>query len=290
MITFKRILFPVDFSAHNRAVLPAVKAMAQRFGAEVVVLHVVDLPTSWLGSPEAAAWAALLNADRLRASGQVALERFAEEEFAGARVRLELAEGDAARQIIDYAQEGKLDLIMLPTHGYGPFRALLLGSVTAKVLHDTRCPVWTGVHAQESSAHPPERWRRMLCAVDTNGHDLRVLRWAAEFAAGQGVDLRLVHAVPGTNTTVTESQAPETYKFLFDAARESLARLQAEAGTRFEVCLLGGPAGQVVRTAAMGHDSDLVVIGRGVIQESFGRLRSRAYSIIRQAPCPVISI
>jgi hypothetical protein len=34
----------------------------------------------------------------------------------------------------------------------------------------------------------------------------------------------------------------------------------------------------------------LIVIGRGVMQKTLGRLRSSAYSIIREAPCPVISI
>jgi hypothetical protein len=53
---------------------------------------------------------------------------------------------------------------------------------------------------------------------------------------------------------------------------------------------LGGRVGRAVHQAAIGHNADLVVIGRGVIQKKLGRLRSDAYSIIRDAPCPVISI
>jgi nucleotide-binding universal stress UspA family protein len=66
--------------------------------------------------------------------------------------------------------------------------------------------------------------------------------------------------------------------------------LQAEAGTKFEVCFLGGRVARAVSQAAIGHNADLIVIGRGVIQKKLGRLRSDAYSIIREAPCPVISI
>ena len=55
-----------------------------------------------------------------------------------------------------WAKANQIDLIMMPTHGYGRFRALLLGSVTAKVLHDADCPVWTAVHREEVMAHPPE--------------------------------------------------------------------------------------------------------------------------------------
>jgi nucleotide-binding universal stress UspA family protein len=48
--------------------------------------------------------------------------------------------------------------------------------------------------------------------------------------------------------------------------------------------------GAVVHTAAVEQDADLVVIGRGVLKEALGRLRSNGYSIIRDSPCPVISI
>ncbi len=54
--------------------------------------------------------------------------------------------GDPAQVITAFAHTQGVDLIMMPTHGYGPFRRLLLGSVTAKVLHDAECPVWTAVH------------------------------------------------------------------------------------------------------------------------------------------------
>jgi nucleotide-binding universal stress UspA family protein len=289
MITFKHILFPVDLSDHSVAIVPAVKAMAKRFGAELTVLHVVDFPIAWFGTPEAAAWSALINADRLRAEGRIALDRFVAQCFSGMPVSAKVDEGDAAVLIADHAREDHVDLIMMPTRGYGPFRSLLLGSTTAKVLHDARCAVWTGVHAEQATAHPPERWKHMLCALDTDPRDLAVLKWAAEFAGGQGVELRLVHAVQGADVTTKEND-PSMCEFLFNVARESLAKMQAEAGTRFEVCFLGGKVGRAVHQAAIGHNADLVVIGRGVMQKTLGRLRSAAYSIIREAPCPVISI
>jgi nucleotide-binding universal stress UspA family protein len=289
MTTFERILFPVDFSDQSRAAVPSVKAMGERFGAPIVVMHVADLCPAWLGLPEAASWPRS-NSNQLLASARLALDLFIKKEFSGTQVAWELADGDAALGIVDFAHHDPGTLIMMPTHGYSKFRALLLGSITAKVLHDTHNPVWTDVHVNEIADHSPKQWKRMLCAVDTDDRDLSLLQWAAKFAQGQKCELTLVHAVPGTNATVSEQNAPETYKFLFEAAREQLARMQARAGTKLEVCLLGGHAGDVARTAAMEYDADLMVIGRGVIQEAFGRLRSRAYAIIRQAPCPVISI
>ncbi|HYL38725.1 MAG TPA: universal stress protein [Bryobacteraceae bacterium] len=290
MIAFQRILFPVDFSEQNNAIVPVVKAMARRFHAELTLLHVVDLPPAFLGSPEAASWAALINAPRLREEGAIALNRFIARHFPDMHVVPEVDEGDAASLIVDHAHDNHAGLIMMPTRGYGPFRALLLGSTTAKVLHDVHCPVWTGVHAEQMAAHPPERWKNMLCAIDTDPRDAAVLRWSAEFAAEQGLQMRLVHAVQGAGSTLTRESDPSMYAFLFNVAREAIARMQAEARTKFEVCLLGGGVSRAVHQAAIGHNADLVVIGRGVLQKKLGRLRSAAYSIIREAPCPVISI
>jgi nucleotide-binding universal stress UspA family protein len=254
MIDFKRILFPVDFSAQSRAVVPSVHAMARHFGSEVTVLHVGADP------------------DRK-------LDRFAGQELAGVRVISELEEGDPARQIVDYAHGHQTDLIMMPTHGHGPFRALLLGSVTAKVLDDAAgCPVWTSVHAEEMTPHSPERWKQMLCAVDTDGQDVSLIHWASAFAGEQGMELRLVHAVAGADGMWTKESNPSMYEFLFDAARERLAELQANVGTNLEVRLVGGAVGSAVHKAAVELDADLIVKGSG------------AYSIIREAPCPVISI
>jgi nucleotide-binding universal stress UspA family protein len=289
MITFKRILFPVDFSEPCTAIVPAVKAMTKRFDAELIVLHVVDLPPAWFGSAEAAAWSALINADGLRLAGRTALDRFVERQFAGMRVRAQLAEGNAAHQIVDHANDDRADLIMMPTSGYGPFRALLLGSVTAKVLHDAHCPVWTGVHAEQLTAHPADRWRRVLCGIDIDERDLSVLKWAAQFSCEQALELRLVHAAPGVDPATQDSD-PTMRDFLFNIGRERISKLQAAAGTNFDVCLLGGNVGRALHRAAIGHDADLIVIGRGMMHKPLGRLRSNAYSIIREAPCPVISV
>jgi nucleotide-binding universal stress UspA family protein len=267
MINFRKILFPVDLSAQSRAVAPSVAAMARRFGSEVVLLHVTS------GS-----------------APEPELDWFATEALSGIPVVRELLEGDPARQVVSYADEHKVDLIMMPTHGHGPFRALLLGSVTAKVLQDTHCLVWTSVHAEQMTAHSPGRWNRVLCAVETDEHGGSVLKWAWEFAQQQNLELQLVHAVAGADGMWTEESDPSMYEFLFHAARARFAKLQAGAGTNLETRLIGGSVGSAVRQAAVDYDADLIVIGRGAIQNSFGRLKNNASAIIRMAPCPVISI
>jgi nucleotide-binding universal stress UspA family protein len=288
MIPFKKILFPVDFSQRCTAAVPSVQALVKRFDSELTVLHVVDLPPAvGIASPEAAAWATLIGGDSLRENGRIALSRFVAREFPGVEVKAESTEGDPATMIVDYARDTGADLIMMPTSGVGRFRRMLLGSVTAKVLHDIAVPVWTGVHSDEIAAHLPDRWKHALCALGDDARDLPTLRWAAEFSKEQELDIRLVHAVVGADGC---EDNPTLREFLFSIAYQRIDKLQEEAGTHFEVCLHAGKVGNVVRLAAVGHSADIVIIGRGVIQEPFGRFRSGAYEVIREAPCPVISV
>ena len=62
------------------------------------------------------------------------------------------------------------------------------------------------------------------------------------------------------------------------------------AGVNAPACVTLGDVAGAVREEAIRHAADLVVIGRGSIHERLGRLRTHAYGIIRQAPCPVISV
>ena len=93
------------------------------------------------------------------------------------------------------AQEEKADLIMMPSYGF-TFYQFLLGSVTAKVLHGTECPVWTGAHVEES---PVQEFaiRNVLCAVDFGPRGHKTVSWAAQMAAEFGARLTLAHVTAG---------------------------------------------------------------------------------------------
>jgi nucleotide-binding universal stress UspA family protein len=73
-------------------------------------------------------------------------------------------------------------------------------------------------------------------------------------------------------------------------AREQISAAQKEVGVSAPLCIESGEVSDVVREEARRHNADLIVIGRGVLHETLGRLRTRAYAIIQHAPCPVISV
>ncbi len=196
--------------------------------------------------------------------------------------------GDPAASITDYAHDNGIDLICMPTHGHGAFRRALLGSVTAKVLHDARVPVWMSAHAPEPShrAHPQPR--HVLAAIDPDKGARENVEAAAAIAKETGATLDVVTAVtagmlaPG----VADAQLDE---LLLEGTREMLAKLLFETGVEAGLVIEAGGPAKVVRAAALSKRADLVVCGRGV-HGIFGRLRDDGYAIIREAPCPVISI
>ena len=180
-------------------------------------------------------------------------------------------------------------MILMPTHSYGRFRRFLLGSVTAKVLHDADCPVWTGAHQLEKGP-PTPAFRSVLCAVDGGEGCVPVIRWALDLARLFGASLQAVHAIPAVDETSDNPGEMELCRYAFERANRSLYHLLAEAKLDLKVALAGGEVARVVREYALRTQADLVVIGRGHTQRALGRLRTQAYSIIRNSPCPVLSI
>jgi nucleotide-binding universal stress UspA family protein len=177
---------------------------------------------------------------------------------------------------------------MMPTRGAGAFRRYLLGSVTAKVLHDAVCPVWTASHSERAlSAHYP--YRRILCAIDLTERSQEVLRWASQFAAEQKAELSVAYAI-AVNEESTNPGVLEVRKYLTNIARQQWDSLKAEMGIDVPFFVPCGSVGSAVRKTAHDLNADVVVIGRGRLQERLGRLRSNCYAVIRESPCPVISV
>lgn len=283
-MAFRHILFPVDFSDRSKALCPLVKAWADQFHAKLTLLHVTGVPIDAMSGMER--FPVVFDFQALEPVIKQRLASFMHAQAANIAVEM----GDAATTIAAFARDHGVDLIMMPTHGYGKFRSLLMGSVVSKVLHDADCAVWTAPHAElpEMRKHWP--CKQVLVAVDRGVEQAPVLRSAVELAKELGANVRLVHAVPGAERQPNETGGDEFGMFLLDAARKEMAKLQAEAGTNLEASVIAGGVGKVVHQLALDCEADLLVIGRGVMHETFGRLRTQSYQIIRQSPCPVLSL
>jgi nucleotide-binding universal stress UspA family protein len=177
----------------------------------------------------------------------------------------------------------------MPTHGRGPFRRFLLGSVTAKVLHDADCPVWTGAHLAENAAAELQMIRHVLCAVDHSDASDRALAWAAGFAGEFKSVLTVVRATPPLPAP-DDVLNPDWEDARREEAEKQIRCLQAKIGTHANILVEEGDPAEIVARAALERRADLVVIGRSHKKSGLGRAQEHAYQIVRDSPCPVVSI
>ena len=288
MHSLSHILLPVDFSERAVAAAHSARSLAEHFHSTLTLLHVVPPPHYDVG-PVDAAGTILPDIYRVRTEqAKHELTGFLAAELSGPGIERVILEGDPSTRIVEFAHGHLVDLVMMPTHGYGPFRRFILGSNTAKVLHDADCPVWTGVHMPEPPAHGAPVGH-ILCAVDLGPQSAKTLEWAAWLRGEFGAGLTLMHV---TAAAAEPSPSAETHwrTQIREAVAEELDRLLQNAGAVAEIDIEAGDPAAVICAAAARLEAGVLVIGRGSAAGVFGRLRTNAYAIIRQAPCPVVSV
>lgn len=290
MFALKRIVAPVDFSQRSIGAARYAEALAERFGAEVILLHVLPPPHYEFSSMEVGGSVLTELFEARTAQVKAELDSFAREELPRLKAERVLLEGDPARRIVQYAHEGKADLVVVPTHGYGPFRRFILGSVTAKLLHDLDCPVWTGVHLEEAPEVDKIEFKTVLAAVDLGPQSEKTLAWAAGFAEAVQARLLLCHVTLSIEGRAGEYFDPDWREHLAAEAMAEIKKLLEKVPASPEILIESGDAAKMVCSLASQTGADLLVIGRGSAAGVFGRLRANAYSIIRQSPCPVVSV
>jgi nucleotide-binding universal stress UspA family protein len=287
MLTVKHVLFPIDFSDRCCGAVPFVESMARRYSAKVTLLSAAQpFYFSGMGDPGVP----MIDTEELLRDLDARLRNSLTNNFVGLRITRVAQLGDPSTVITEFANSRNVDLIMMPTHGYGPFRSLLLGSVTAKVLHDANCPVWTSAHTEEPPRREQATFRKILCAIDGTSDSIPLMKWAKDLAIDAEASLRLIHVVPGMEAGLARQMDREFEEELRREARITVEHLEHSAGIDAPFCVEAGNIAESVCDEAREHGADLVVIGRGVSQGTLGRLRTHAHAIIRQSPCPAISI
>ncbi len=217
------------------------------------------------------------------------LSGFLLEEMTGLPMERVQVRGDAGAAIVEYAAAHSVDLIMMPTLGYTRFRQMLLGSVTASVLHDSEVAVWT-------SAHTPERIRTSLpkyivCAVDCGPETANVVAKAQGLAEKFGAKLRVVHSRPRAGSDFDSGIAQGAHHFALRVAQEDyVAAMAAWPDVPQLEIIEDATLVEGVQRVVKESGAELLVIGRGSIQGFMGRLRSNAHDLIRLSGCDVVSI
>lgn len=265
---------------------PLAEAITRRVGAKLTLLHVLapDHYSSTAGAPGNQPGA-------LPASVKGRLDDFQRQLFSGLDVTRICRVGETVEEIVAFAHSAGADLIVMPSHGRTRFRELLLGSVTAGVLHDSHCPVLTAAHAETAPSWNglPEA---VLCAIDLSPSSVGVLAAAQSFAAVCGAALRVVHVLPPpTAGLFGEGALLESEESQRQRAMEDYVLLARQAGVVAPFEAIRAPTLAEAVIAVQKRDgSGLLVIGRGTSHGVLGRLRASAHELIRRSASPVLSV
>ena len=143
--SLNRILVPVDFSAHSEKAIRYATTLANKFGARVSLLHVVEDPFvtgAWQAEVFVPNIPELLN-DLIKSAQTRMAERKKDLASHGFVIETAVITGRPATAIVEHASTGKFDVIVMGTHGRTGLSHALLGSVAERVVQKAPCPVLT---------------------------------------------------------------------------------------------------------------------------------------------------
>lgn len=135
------ILCPVDFSETADRAMEYAGALAQRFGADLTVLHVVYDPLDITGSHIPHPPLEQLREEMVREAEHTLRGRVDRTLRFLPRAKIAVVAGPPFRQIIRYAREHHVDLIVMGTQGLRGLDRLIMGSTAERVVRTAPCPV-----------------------------------------------------------------------------------------------------------------------------------------------------
>ena len=154
MPRLKKILVPVDYSDCSRVAMEYALFLAERFEAEIEVLHVAEIPPGeehTVVKPDTGKEQLLSELIMQQAVKEATefLAPFARD--ATIPIEKSVLKGRPGKVIVEAAADRGADLIVMGTHGRSGFDRLIMGSVTERVLRSAPCPVVVVRHPDEES-------------------------------------------------------------------------------------------------------------------------------------------
>jgi nucleotide-binding universal stress UspA family protein len=299
-MTLDHVLLPTDFSACADHALTHAIEVADRFDAELHILHVVnELDPDWYGVTEAQDRAAQLR-NEIKEKAKERLHDLAPDTTLDTTVSLQLS-FDVADTIYEYVDEREIDLVVMGTHGRQGLDRLMLGNVANKIVRHAPCPVmtvreevpWTG--EEEDAA-----FQDVLAPIDFSDHSSEALRTSKAFASAYEARLHLLFvAEQRTVPTFSDTGLPgigvvEMDPEIVSNAEKALQQLDENVGgpevtSRYHV--REGNVSRDIVDFAETQGVDLIVMAtRGLTGVSRFLLGSNTERIVRVAPCPVLTV
>lgn len=297
-VSFERIVCATDLSPLANHTLPYGIALAGLFGSKLYLCHVIDIP------PIAAMYGEV-HLDLARQQTQI--EKFVHEQLESlmgsnsADIEIIIVNGRAPDEIARIASEKEADLVIAASHGRSGLKRLILGSVTERLLRTLNCPLMVIRRPENEVADHGYRaikLKKILIGCDFSADSMLAFHYGLSLAQEFQSDLHLVHVVEpplykrlrDTEITLVEG----THQELETKLKEELVNMvpdEARNWCTIKTSLLAGDSDAGLTDYAASHDIDLIVLGirgHGLMETLL--VGSTTDRVIRQAPCPVLSV
>lgn len=295
----KRILCPVDFSEATPFALTPAVSLATEFGAELVLVHVLDYPYPHVG-PVVQGFDIEDYYSAMEDKAAEQLDGLIDEDVREfAPVRTVVRRGSAFREIVRLAEEESPDLIVLPTNARTGLDHVLWGSVAEKVVRLAPCPVMTVSPRQEQPR--PFGGERVLYATDFSKGSEHALETAVSFARHYEAELLMVHVVTVWDYDPANPEwrfPPIPSEHVDEIETQGRQRLDeagntvSDGGLKVRTMLVRGfdPGLEIVRTADDEAADVIVMSTHGRTGVSHLVIGSTAEKVVRHANCPVLTV
>jgi nucleotide-binding universal stress UspA family protein len=298
----KTILVPLDGSELAEQSLPYAQLLAKALGARVRLLRVINdiehsdvlrntVPIIYgMGSAvhsvrerERVEW------ERAISGAENYLDiKAIELRGAHVEVSIEVRIGAPAEIIIETAGQDDMALIVMATHGYSGLKRWTLGSVTDKVVHAAKVPVFA-VRAVTATQRGVPELQRILVPLDDTEMARQALPFARQLAAQTHAEVLLLEAVPSIDTPdgmfdadVALPESPELIRREHGRAHrqlDGLAQELRESDVQARSLVLGGNPVEIISEEAIRHHSDVIVMAThghiGLRRLAFGSVADR---------------
>ncbi len=289
----KKVLFPTDFSRAANTALPHALTIAQKYKAEITILHVA---TPYSDDP---------NAPEYQQLGEGSFKEYIENSLgevsqamgSSQKVTTEVVrEVSPATGILDFIEEKGIDLTVMGTHGHSALAQFFLGSVAERVVRHASCPVLTVAQDRKEYRNKPD-YQNILVAFDFSEHSKLAAREASEMASQYGARIQVLHVVeqevhPAFYLKWKESivrELPEIAKEATGSLRSVLGREGLE-NIDVHVEIGDKKAHTEINEFSRANQVDLIVMGtHGLSGLDRMLLGSTTERVVRIASCPVLT-
>lgn len=273
-VSILNVAVATDFGSCSEHAVEHGMAVARHFGATLHFLHLLR-PSQFAFSPE---MIPVLADVALRDYEHLFNRLLRTHRLDGIDCRRWVEQGEIPAIAGEFVARHHIDLLIVGTHGRTGLPRLILGSVAQQIFHNAGCAVLC-VGPLAPGAGPHLQLRRVLFSTDLSPESLAAVPWVLTAVSEWRTELDVVH--------VCRSGNPE-----HNAAMNALAaRLAAEGASCTQGHQLIGNPTSCVLDFATARQADLIVLGLKPHRALYsGPPWSQAYDIVRQAPCPVLSI